>query len=545
MTDTGILLELGLIVTGAAILALLMRAVHLPAIVGYILAGLLLGPGLGMLEVGGTLDVIAEVGIVLLLFLVGLELSIEKIRDVGRIAILAGVAQITLTGLAVAALSFAFGRSTGEILFLGIALTFSSTVVVVKLLDQLRALDTPHGRIAVGILLVQDLVVVLVLTMVAGLSGGVEVEASALVRDIGLALAGTGVLLLVSVVAARWVLPPLFSRVEGSQETELIWSLAWCFILVLASYLMDLSVELGAFVAGVTLAQLTFSHDLRRRVSPLTNLFVAIFFVTLGLQMELGAAVAAWPFVISLVVFTLLVKPPLIAHLVRALGRGPRTAMRAGVTLGQTSEFSLILAALALSNGLIDAEILSIVAAVALLTMGVSSLSVSNGQRVVDWIIRAGLLRWLAGGELDPDQEPEDQDADGAPVIVIGMNAMGRRIAERLCEEGHSVVAIDTDPAKLLGLDARTVVGNVEYSSVLEEAGFDRARLVVSSLQIEDVNRLIAFRAEWAGVPAVIHAFEGSGGPSLDTSVLHLLDSREAGVQRMAEDLKSEGAFRP
>ncbi len=546
MSDIAILQQLGMIIAGAAILALAAQTLRIPSIVGYILAGLVLGPLLGLIEVGGTLDIVAEVGIILLLFLVGLELSLEKIRDVGKVAVLAGVSQIVLTGLSVAAISFLFGRSPGEILFFGIALTFSSTVVVVKLLDRLRALDAPHGRVAVGILLIQDLVVVLVLTIVSGLSGGEELETAALVRDLGLAFAGTGVLLLGAIVAARWVLPPLFRWIEGSPETELIWSLSWCFILVLAAYYMNLSVELGAFVAGVTIAQLPQAHDLRRRVHPLTNLFVAVFFVTLGLQMELGAAVDAWPFVLALTVFSLLVKPPLIAHLVRAFGRGPRLAMRSGVTLGQTSEFSLILATLALGNQLIGPDVLSIVAAVALLTMGISSLSVSNGSKVVDWIIAKGLLRVMAGADWDSETEPtESSERPAPPIIVIGMNALGRGIVNRLTDLGESVVAVDTDPAKLRGLSARTLVGNAEYQTVLEETGLPDARLIVSTLQIEDVNRLIAFQAESFGVPAVIHAFSDRSTTAPEDSVRFLLDSRDAGIREMTERIRDFGGFRP
>lgn len=544
--DAPILRDLGFILIGATIVVLVARLINIPSIVAYILAGLTLGPALGLVEVSETMDLIAEVGIILLLFLVGLELSLDKIREVGGLAAGAALAQMVVTGGAVAGVAWAFGLSGGDILFLGVALTFSSTVVVVKLLDQLRALDVRHGRIAVGILLVQDLVVVIVLTFVAGLSGGTELQVTAVVRDLGMAFGGMGLLLGAAALLAWKALPPAFAWIARSQPALLTWSLAWCFVLVLASYLMDLSLELGAFIAGVALAQLPYNHDLRRRVHPLMNFFVAVFFVSLGISMELGAAVETWPLVATLVLMTLLLKPPLVAWLVRAFGEPPRVALRSGLTLGQTSEFSFILAALALGNGLIDGVMLSIVGAVGLLTMGISSFSILRGDEIVDWADRKGLVPLLAGGSSVGTDLETGGEVVGLRnhVIVVGMNSLGRRIVEFLHEEGQPVLAIDTDPAKLEGLPCHGLLGNAEYLSVLEEAQAADARLLVSALHIEDVNRLLAYRAARFGIPAVIHAYDQAIERELEgLEVAHLLNSRAAGVDRMTEALREEGIF--
>lgn len=560
MTDVEILRDLGFILVGATALALFARVLRIPSILGYIAAGLLLGPGFGLLDVSHSVEIISEVGIILLLFLVGLELSIAKIREVGKVAFAVGGAQMAVTGLVVAAISWAFGLSGGQILFLGVALTFSSTVVVVKLLDQLRSLDTRHGRIAVGILLVQDLAVVLVLTVVAGLAGGTEPTPSELARDLGGAFGGTVLLLMAAVAAARWLLPPIFRWVAGQQQALFIFALSTCFVFVVLSEWLHLSLEMGAFLAGVSLAQLPYNHDLRRRVHPLMNFFVAVFFVSLGIQMELGAALEAWDLVLVLVAFTLFIKPVLIAHLVRLMGERPRMAMRSGLTLGQTSEFSFILGALALSNGLIEPALLSIVGAVGLLTMGISSFSVMNGNSIVEAMEARGLLRYLAGagGDGPPlptgdnagnDGEAGDDpegDAERAPTLVVGMNALGRAVVEKLAERGHKVVAIDTDPEKLEGLGVRTVLGNAEYMSVLEEAGISSCGLLVSTLQIEDVNRLLAYRARKLGIPSVIHVFDRGIEEELrGLDVAHLLNSRAAGVRRLLEELSDRGVFAP
>lgn len=546
LIEAPLLRDLGFILIGATVVVLVARLIRIPSIVAYILAGLALGPLSGLVEISRTMDLIAEVGIILLLFLVGLELSLEKIREVGGVALGAAAAQMAVTGGAVAAIAWAFGLSGSDILFLGVALTFSSTVVVVKLLDQLRALDARHGRIAVGILLVQDLVVVIVLTFVAGLGGGVELEVFPVLRNLGGAFGGMSLLLGAAALLSWTVLPRMFRWVARSQPALLTWSLAWCFLLVLASYRMELSLELGAFIAGVALAQLPYNHDLRRRVHPLMNFFVAVFFVSLGIQMELGASLSAWPLVLTLTLVTLLAKPPLVAWLVRYLGEPPRVALRAGITLGQTSEFSFILAALALANGLIDEVMLSIVGAVGLLTMGASSFSIIRGNRLVDWIEERGLIPFLTGGgPQGAEMEPQAEKAGLRDhVIVVGMNSLGRRIVEFLHGQSHPVLAIDTDPAKLHGLPCHTLLGNAEYLSVLEEARIHEAHLLVSALHIEDVNRLMAYRASRSGIRSVIHAYDQSVERELEgLGVAHLLNSRAAGVDRMTEELRREGVF--
>ncbi len=544
--ESSLLTDLGIILVAATLVVVAARIIRIPSIVGYILAGLIAGPALGLVEVTEGLHLAAEIGIILLLFLVGLELSLGKIREVGGIALLVGLLQVVVTGTGVAAIAWAFGLSGGDVLFLGVALTFSSTVVVVKLLDQLRALDSRHGRLSVGVLLVQDLVVVVVLTFVAGLSGGVELSALEVITDLARAFGGMALLLLAAGIAARFILPRVFAWAGSSQETTFVWSLSWCFLLVLGSEWLHLSVELGAFIAGVAIAQLPFNHDLRRRVHPLMNFFVAVFFVTLGVQMELGAAFAAWPLVLTLIVATLLLKPPLIARLLRSRGEGPGTALRSGLTLGQTSEFSFILAALALANGLIDEDMLSVVAAVGLVTMGVSSFSILHADGLVEAVRKRGLLPLLTGAsktEAEEGDEAQDPGTRGH-IVVVGMNSLGRRIVRDLAEAGEEVLAIDTDPDKLKDLPCRTLLGNADYLSLLEEAELKEAGLLVSALHIEDANRLLAYRAESFGIPCVIHAFDQSMERELEElGVRHLVNSRSAGIEKIADELKELGVF--
>ncbi|MEI6280231.1 MAG: cation:proton antiporter, partial [Verrucomicrobiae bacterium] len=248
-------------ILGAAVLGVLARMIRLPSIVGYLVAGLLLGPVTGVIILTPAIDEISDMGIVLLLFLVGLELSIAKIRDVGKVAVAGGLAQVVLTGAGGYAICHGMGFGAVESLFLAFALTISSTVVVVKVLTDKDELDSLHGRIAIGIFLIQDLVVIVVLTFLSGLSPGQGLDAGAVAVNLLKALGGMAVLLGGVLAASRYALPRPFAWASGSQATLFIWSLGWCFLVVAAARFGNLSVELGAFFAGLSLAQLPYTHD--------------------------------------------------------------------------------------------------------------------------------------------------------------------------------------------------------------------------------------------------------------------------------------------
>ncbi|MEJ2504522.1 MAG: cation:proton antiporter, partial [Gemmatimonadota bacterium] len=324
--DFPILRELGYILIAAAAMMLVARRVRVPAIVAYMATGLLLGPGTHLLHPGETLELISEIGIALLLFLVGLELSLQKIRDVGRVAALAGTAQIALT----AALGFGLARLLGytgaTAAVLALALTLSSTVVVVKLLEERDELDSLHGRIAIGVLLVQDVAVVVALTLLAGLQDPSALGLEQLGRGLARASGAMATLLAGAYLATRFVLPRLFRWLAGSLEGLFVSSLTWCFAFILAADALGLSVEIGAFIAGVSLAQLPYAHELIRRVHPLVNFFLAVFFVTLGAHMELATAGQVWPQVLALSAFVLIGKPTLLMGLIPRFGFGERTS---------------------------------------------------------------------------------------------------------------------------------------------------------------------------------------------------------------------------
>jgi Kef-type K+ transport system membrane component KefB len=539
MADPIILRSLGTILVAAGVAVLLTRALQVPSIVAYIAAGLALGPLTGVLAYDDALALISHTGIALLLFLVGLELSIPKIRDVGGVAVVAGVGQVVFTAAGGYAFAWLLGFDTMASIFLATALTFSSTVVVVKLLSQKHELDSLYGRIAVGIFLVQDLVVIIVLTFLAGLGEPGALSTAEIARSTAAAFGGMLLLLAAALGAAHSILPRVFRWAAGSSETMFIWSLCWLFAFVLAAEALHLSPEIGAFLAGISLAQLPHNHDLRRRVQPLTNFFIAVFFVSLGVQMELGAAQQHAVPALVLSLFVLIGNPLIFMFIIARMGYDERTSFLTSVTVAQISEFSFIFAAVGLSAGLIDPSILSLIAVIGIVTIAVSSYMILYNHELYAWMRRRGLLRVFgARGAAAADEVA----ALSGHIIVVGMNSLGRRIVRALADAGEPVIAIDTDPNKLADLDTPSLVGDVQYLSLLEEARLGHARLLVSALRIEDTNNLLAYHCRRLGVPSSIHAFERSTLADLrEIGVNHLMVSNNAGIKRIMHEVRAQG----
>jgi Kef-type K+ transport system membrane component KefB len=538
--------DLGLIVVAGAVCLVVGQRFRTPSIVAYIVAGLLLGPVLGLISPSEAVDLIAEVGIALLLFLVGLELSLARIRDVGKVAVVAGLGQVVFTAAGGLALAMLLGFGWIESVFIATALTFSSTVVVVKLLDQKKELNALYGRIAVGIFLVQDLVVIVILTFLAGLGDAEQMAPEQVASGLAVAFLGMGALLAVALLSSRYVLPRLFNWVAAAPEPLFIWSLCWCFLFVLGAEALHLSLEIGAFLAGVSLAQLPYNHEFKRRVHPLMNFFIAVFFVSLGIQMQVGAALGQLFSASALSIFVLIGNPLIFMFIITRLGYGERPAFLTSVTVAQISEFSFIFAGVGMAAGLIGAEILSLITVVGLITIGISSYMILYNHQLYEWAHRVGVLRPFRATRTKGTvaAAPDGDEPLSDHVIVVGMNQMGRRIAEGLTAAGERVLAVDTDPRKLDGLPCDTLLGNVEYPAVLEEAGLEGAKLLVSALQIEGTNNLLTYRARDVGIPVSVHAFDRSVAVSLERlGADHMILSKNVGVRRIAEKLREMGVL--
>ena len=532
---------LGIFVIAGALMVLLARWLRLPSLVSYVAAGLLIGPGTGLIGAGRTppeaLDLLGEMGIVLLMFVVGLELSLARIREVGKVAVAAGLGQVVFTAVIGFGLCLGLGFTAIESVFIAMALTFSSTAVVVKLLDQKNELHALYGQIAVGIFLVQDIVVVVVLTFLAGLGSPDTMSASSIALGLARAFGGMGLLLIAALVGGRLFLPPVLGWAAASPRTLFVWSLSWCMGLVIAAHALELSAEIGAFLAGLAIAQLRFADDLRRRTHPLMTFFIAIFFVSLGARMELGDAGAYWFEALMLSLFVLIGNPLIFIWIIARFGYSERTSFLTSVTVAQISEFSFIFAAMGLSMGLISQPILSLVGVVGVVTITISAYMILYNHQLYALLRRAKLLRIFRARTGDDAERPKSHLV--GHVVVVGMNDLGRRVASLLHEKGETVLAIDTDGRKMSGLACHTLVGDVDYASTLEQAGLPSARMAISALRIENVNKLFVFRCRDAGVPVAVYTVDRPTREQLsEVGASHLVEARQAAGERLLLELE-------
>jgi len=447
-------LILALAVAGGAIAKLLRQ----PVVVSFIVVGILAGPtAFNLVEGAEEIRLFAKFGIAILLFLVGLKLDFHMIRSTGKVALIAGLSQVAFTAAVGFGLAVLFGFETTTAFYIAVALTFSSTIIIIKLIGDKRELDTLYGRIAVGILIVQDILVVAAMVVIVTI--GTPGEGS-VVTDLVVTLASSAVFLGVAAFASRFVLEKVLDWISKSPELTLLFGVAWAIVLAAVSTLIGLSMEIGAFVAGVSLASTAYRESLGARMVSLRDVMLLFFFIELGASLTFADALGQlWPAIV-LSVFVLVGKPLIVFAIMGWMGYRSITSFRTGVALAQISEFSLILIALGFSLGQVDSAVLSLVTLVAVFTITVSSYLILYTDRL--YSMMQGFMRFFERGKAEAvDEESQSLSFD---AIVIGSGRFGTEVISGLISSGSSVLAVDLDPdalARARELGAETLFGDV------------------------------------------------------------------------------------
>ncbi|QSB15210.1 cation:proton antiporter [Natronosporangium hydrolyticum] len=510
---------LAAILAVAAVAGLVANRLKQPLIVAFIGVGILVGPvGTGWVTGVDQIELLAEVGIAILLFLVGLRLDLHLIRTTGPVALATGLGQVAFTSAVGYGIALALGMSHVTALYVAVALTFSSTIIIVKLLSDKRELDQLHGRIAVGFLIVQDLVVVLVMIALTafGQPAGDHVGI-----DIALTI-GKGLGLLAAfVIMARYVLPRLLQLVARSQELLVLFAVAWAVLAAAITHWLGFSTEVGAFLAGVALASTPFREAVGARLVSLRDFLLLFFFLSLGAQLEFVDAGRQLVEAAVFSIFVLVGNPLIVLVIMGLMGYSSRVAFKAGLTVAQISEFSLILAALGLSLGHIDQATVSLITVVGLITIGGSTYLILNSdaiyQRLEPWLSRFQ-RRNLRPHPTPPAELP-------AEVILYGLGRFGRHIAARLTDAGTPVLAVDFDPDRVAAFNRQgitTVFGSAEDLDFLESLPLDRSRWVISTIPTTDSNLALlhALRQhEYAGRVAMVALTDRDAGRLEGTDV--------------------------
>ena len=435
-------LEFAAMLALAVGVGLIGRFLRQPLIVAFIAVGLLVGPyGLQLLQSGDKVHLLSEMGIALLLFVVGLKLDVTLIRSTGKVALYAGLGQVIFTSVFGYLLNRWMGFEMIVSIYVAVALTFSSTIIIVKLLSDKRELDTLHGQISIGFLIVQDIVVII--AMIALSAMGTPSDYALWEEIVIVVLKGMGLILLI-ILLMRYVLTWLTSLMARTPELLVLFSVAWAIALAGLTDYLGFSKEVGAFLGGISLASTPYREILAGRLSSVRDFLLLFFFINLGSQVNiplLGEQI--FPAVV-LSLFVLIGNPVIVMIILGLMGYRKRTGFLAGLNVAQISEFSLILAALGLSLGQIDEETLGLITLVGLITIGISTYLINYSHQIYEKV--AFLLDIFE--KKAPSMEVGEEDMAHKPfdVIIFGLGMYGNNLARSFEKDGFKVFGVDFDP---------------------------------------------------------------------------------------------------
>mgnify|MGYP005838794541 CR=1 FL=1 len=473
---SNIFFDLGIIIIFATILGYIGRLLKQPLIPLYILAGVIIGPiGLGWITDLEVIRTLSEIGVAFLLFVVGLELNLGKLKDVGKVIIIGSIIQIiTMFGSGLL-LGHLLGFQNEALIYVGLIVSFSSTMVVIKLLADKNELNTLHGRIVIGILLMEDLFAIIAISSLQAIGNFTPmILAESIFKAAGL--------LVLAYIGGRYVFPPVFKRAARSQEILFLLAITTCFSFGMISVALDFSIAIGAFVAGVALANLPYNTEIESRVRSLRDFFATIFFVSLGMELVFGG-VANW--IIPLLVLTaviLVFKPLLITTILSFFGYKRKTAFMTSTTLAETSEFSLIIVAQGALLGHLGADFLSLTTLLAVITITVTTYVIKFDREIYGKSNK--FLKFFenlsrANSELMYiDENPTHK------VVLIGYDRMGYTISKKLDDMEKDYLVVDFNPdiiKKLIREKKPCIYGDAGDIEILEKLHLEQVEMVIST----------------------------------------------------------------
>lgn len=476
--------EIAALLALAALAGFVGMLLRQPLIVSFIAVGVLAGPaGFDIVHSEAQIEVLAELGIAVLLFLVGLKLDLGLVRTLGPVALVTGLGQVVFTTIFGFVIALGLGLDTVPALYVAVALTFSSTIIIVKLLSDKREIDSLHGRIALGFLIVQDLVVVLAMIVLSAL--GVGTAADAAITDV-LAVFGYGAVMLLMVgLFIRYLANPLLDRLALAPELLVSFTIAWAALLAALGDYLGFGKELGGLLAGVSLASSHYRDAIAARLSSLRDFLLLFFFIALGSSLDMSLLGDSVNAALVLSLFVLLGNPLIVLIIMRAMGYDQRTGFLAGLTVAQISEFSLIFIAMGAALGHVPAAATGLVTLVGLITIAVSTYMITYSHQLYTWV--GPVLLWF---ERQPAQAPETvaehSQEPAADVILFGLGRYGSAIARALEERGLRILGVDFDPmavrhARKDGLAVR--FGDASDPEFLAQLPLRNVPWIVSALQ--------------------------------------------------------------
>jgi len=481
-----------IVIFGLAIAVLFIcHRLHVPAVVGFLLTGIFVGPyGFGLVKAVHEVEILAEIGIVLLLFTIGIEFSLERLLQIRKPVLMGGSLQVSLTFLATLFIARQLGQAFGEAVFIGFLVALSSTAIVLKLIQERAEVDSPHGRTTLGILIFQDIIIVpmiLVTPLLAGATGN-------LVESVLVLLAkGIGIILLV-MVSTKWIVPRVLYQIARTrnQEVFLLSVIVICLGVAWLTSKAGLSLALGAFLAGLIISESEYSHQALGNILPFRDVFTSFFFVSIGMLLDVGFLFQQ-PVSIVLIAFGVLVLKSIIACFAAVLlGLHFRTSILVGLAVSQVGEFSFILSRTGIEHGLLAGNIYQMFLAFSILSMAATPFIITLAPRAADIILRLPLPKRLISG-FYPVSEIKVKDKKDH-LIIIGFGVNGRNLARAARLSGIPYAVIEMNPETVRNEQARgepIYYGDSTQEVVLQRANIKDARIVVTAINDPSSTRRI------------------------------------------------------
>lgn len=498
---------------GIGFLGLLLRQ---PLIVSFIAVGIIAGPSvLDIAKADEQIDLLAELGIALLLFLVGLKLDIKLIKTLGKVAVTTGLGQVVFTTLFGFLLCLGLGLDTTTALYVAVALTFSSTIIVVKLLSDKREIDALHGRIALGFLIVQDVVVVIAMIVLSaqGMGGTGDSPITDVLRVLLL-----GLMMLAFVgLFTRYAANPLMRHLSRSSELMISFAIGWAALLAALGHYFGFGKELGGLLAGVSLASTPFRDALAARLSSVRDFLLLFFFIALGASLDMSALGEAVVPALVLSAFVLIGNPLIVLAIMGIMGYRKRTGFLAGLTVAQISEFSLIFIAMGVELGSVPESALGLVTLVGLITIAASTYMITWSHQLFALIepLLTPFERRHSGGY----EEGWQPTAGQFDIVLFGHGRYGSSIAAEFQSAGYKVLAVDFNPdvvAQLRSRQVATVFGDASDPEFIAHLPLEGIRVAISALPEIDAGIV-------SGDPrsVLVHALRDSGFKGLIAVAIH------------------------
>jgi CPA2 family monovalent cation:H+ antiporter-2 len=477
--DNSVLDDVLLLLAATLVVVVALRRLRLPLIIGFLAVGMAVGPhALGWVAATETTTTLAEFGIVFLLFTLGLEFSLPRMLAMRGEVFRVGGLQVVVTTAAVAAIAWAWGLAPEVAILLGGAVAMSSTAIVLRQLTEQDELNRTHGRLAFGTLLFQDLAIVPFLALASVLALPQEDYA---LSEIGFAILKAAIALVIVLAAGRWLLRPLFHEIAQSRAPELF-TFAVLFVAIgsaWATHAAGLSFALGAFLAGMMLAETEYRYQVESGIRPFRDTLLGLFFVTIGMQLDVPGLFRQLPVVAALFAGLIVLKALIVMFVARPSAGGWFKSLRTGIVLAQGGEFGFALLVLLLQNRLIGADVTQPLLAAITLSMVVSPLLIQHNKRIARFILRESAPAPAALARLD---EATRALAGREHVILCGYGRVGQNVARVLEKQGFEFLAMDVDPFRVRTARAAgdaVMFGDASDEVVLESAGISRASAVV------------------------------------------------------------------